>query len=198
MRHPALLVIDVQKFYTTPGLRTYIDDCEPVIERINRLIAAFERKRFPVIYIQHMYRADGADAGRMWDYTGTRKPSSFITGTDIVDYADSLHQIKNRFEIDKHRYSSFKQTELDQLLKSEHIDTVVVTGFMTNFCCETTAREAHDLDYYVYFLSDATSCPFNLVGVERDRVKEVVHASLAAGFAIIKSTDEYLEILAKN
>jgi len=192
-RHPALLVIDVQNFYCTVGSGLYVDDCEAVIIRINRLIEAFQKKHLPIFYIKHMYRPDGADAGRMWDYSGTRKASSLVEGSELVEHPDNLKLVPHRYEIDKHRYSSFKQTELQQMLVHAQVDTVVITGFMTNFCCETTAREAHDLDYYVYFLTDATSCPKNYIGIDREQVKAVVHATMASGFAVLRTTDDYLK-----
>lgn len=195
MKKYALLVIDVQKNYTLPSSRLYIDDCEPVIANINKLIKTFQEKHLPVIYVKHSYRADGADAGRMWDFSGSRKPSAFIEDTEPTEYADSLKIVPENIEIVKHRYSSFKGTELQSYLIQHHVDSVVITGFMTNFCCETTAREAHDLDYYAYFISDGTSCPKTVNGVDRKLIKEVVHATMGAGFAVIHTTETMIHLL---
>ena len=192
---PALIVIDVQKLYCTPESRLFIDDCEAAIGKLNRLIDTFHRKQLPVIYVKHSYHPDGSDSGRMWDYSGSVKPSGFIAGTPMVDYADGLNLIPERIEITKNRYSCFKGTNLKIILESLRVDTLVVTGFMTNFCCETTTREAHDLDYYAYFISDATSCPKVVNGVSREQIKEIVHASLGAGFALVKTTEEYIDLI---
>jgi len=192
MHKSALLVIDVQKVYCVPKYRTYIDNCVETIERINRLIEHFIELQQPVIYIAHSYEPDGSDAGRMWDYSGVRKPSAFIAGTEAVEFADELNVTLSGYQIVKRRYSSFVGTNLQETLQGLRIDTLVITGFMTNFCCETTARDGHDRDYFVTFISDATSCPKNLVGVDREIVQKVVHASLAAGVAVVRSAEEYL------
>jgi ureidoacrylate peracid hydrolase len=59
--------------------------------------------------------------------------------------------------VTKHRYSGFVGTELDMVLRSHGIKTVVMTGEATNVCVETTARDAFMRDYYVAFVSDCTA-----------------------------------------
>ena len=56
-----------------------------------------------------------------------------------------------------HRSSAFADTQLDVLLRSNCIRTLVIAGATTNGAVETTAREAHDKDYYVIVASDAVS-----------------------------------------
>ena len=48
----------------------------------------------------------------------------------------------------KHRYGAFESTDLDLVLRSRGIRTVVMTGIATNVCVETTARQAFLRDYY--------------------------------------------------
>jgi nicotinamidase-related amidase len=51
---------------------------------------------------------------------------------------------------------SFVETSLEEWLKANDIDTLAVCGYMTQMCCDTTARRAFHLGYRVEFLSDAT------------------------------------------
>jgi nicotinamidase-related amidase len=51
---------------------------------------------------------------------------------------------------------SFTGTELESWLRRQGIDTVVITGYMTHMCCDTTARQAVHRGFNVEFLSDAT------------------------------------------
>ena len=51
---------------------------------------------------------------------------------------------------------SFTGTDLDEWLKAQGLDTVTVAGYMTQICCDTTARQAMHLGYKVEFLNDAT------------------------------------------
>ena len=62
---------------------------------------------------------------------------------------------------------------------------------MTNFCCESTARDAHDRDYFVDFIIDATGTPGTDNFNER-KIRKIVSELLSSGFARIKTTKEYL------
>jgi nicotinamidase-related amidase len=95
--------------------------------------------------------------------------------------------------ISKQRYSCFVGTGLDRvLLRERSVDWIVVTGFMTNFCCEATARHGHDLDYFVDFPVDATGCPDLSETATQNAIKAATAATLAAGFARVMTTAEWL------
>jgi len=51
----------------------------------------------------------------------------------------------------------FNNTNLEELLKTAKIKNVVVAGFLTNFCVESTARTAYDKGYAVTVVKDATA-----------------------------------------
>lgn len=57
----------------------------------------------------------------------------------------------------KHRYSGFHNTNLDLVLRSRGIQTVIMTGVATNACVESTARDVYMHDYYLVFTSDGTA-----------------------------------------
>lgn len=59
--------------------------------------------------------------------------------------------------IDKSTYSAFYNTKLQDLLVERGVKEVIVSGVMTNVCCETTAREAFLRGYRVFFSTDATA-----------------------------------------
>jgi ureidoacrylate peracid hydrolase len=56
--------------------------------------------------------------------------------------------------VTKHRYSGFVGTDLDMVLRSKGIETLLFTGVATNVCVETTARDAFNLNYHVVFVED--------------------------------------------
>ena len=57
----------------------------------------------------------------------------------------------------KHRYSGFHGTNLDLLLRSRGIQSVILTGVATNACVESTGRDVYMHDYYLVFVSDCTA-----------------------------------------
>ena len=59
--------------------------------------------------------------------------------------------------ITKHRYSAFRGTNLDLVLRSRGTQTVILTGVATNACVESTGRDVYMHDYYLVFVGDATA-----------------------------------------
>ncbi|MDR9805626.1 cysteine hydrolase family protein [Rhizobium hidalgonense] len=152
----AILVIDVQKVYTGPASPLHCVGNAEAIANINAITSAAEAAGNLVVHIRHVHRADGSDAGRMFDFGGEAGELGFVAGTKEVEDDPGLKIPAGAVTISKQRYSSFVGTGLDQMLRERSIDRIVVTGFMTNFCCEATARHGHDLDFFVEFLLDAT------------------------------------------
>ncbi|MET1029093.1 MAG: isochorismatase family cysteine hydrolase [Dongiaceae bacterium] len=188
----ALLLIDVQKIYTTAGSPLLVEGHEIAIDHMNKLIAHADARGDLVVYIRHVHKKNGADAGRMFDYLGTAGEIGFVEETDDVELDPRLKISSNGISLTKNRYSAFVNTTLDQLLKQRQINRIVVTGFMTDYCCETTARHAHDLDYYVDFVIDATGCPDAAPDIRQPQIKAVSAAVLQGGFAQVLTTDDYL------
>ena len=189
----ALLLIDVQKVYTTPGSPLFVMGHEKAIANMNRLARAFAAAGETIIYVGHEHKKDGSDFGRMFDYLGTPAEPGFVKGTPDVDYDSAISIASPAFHIIKQRYSCFPATDLADILRENRVDTVVVTGFMTNYCCETTARQAHDMDFFVDFIMDATGCPDLSAEVTQEKIKSVVAASLQGGFARVRTTEQFLE-----
>jgi len=189
----ALLVIDAQKIYTDPNSEMFCNDARKTINRINKLIGKFQEDKAPIFFIRHVHKNDGSDLGRMFDYSGEPADEfNFKENTTEVSYDEELAILGNFVEIIKNRYSAFVGTDLDKQLKKANVDTVVICGFMTNFCCESTARSAHDQDYFVDFVLDATGTP-GTDGMDEKKIRKVVGELLEAGFSRVMSTDSYLK-----
>ncbi|MFX1478234.1 MAG: cysteine hydrolase family protein [Promethearchaeota archaeon] len=188
-----LLVIDAQKIYTNSDSELFCKDSKKTIAKINNLISKFVSLKLPIIFVRHIHKADGSDLGRMFDYLGEVVTEfDFKEGTEEVDYDPNLNRVKNSFEVVKNRYSAFKNTELLDLLKRLNIENIVICGFMTNFCCESTAREAHDMDYFVEFIVDATGTP-GTDSFDQKEIRKMVGDSLKNGFAKVITTARYLK-----
>ena len=192
MKHAVLLVIDVQNIYASPDSPLYVATLRDSIVNINALIQAFSKAGKPVIYVRHSHRADGRDAGRMFDFGGVAEPVSFVEGAVEAAYVPELVIMRDALHITKRRYSCFEGTELDAILRTLGADTVVICGYMTNFCCDSTARAAHDRDYFVDFIPDATGAPALSDEFTEARIIAGVTTTLAAGFAQVHSTAAYV------
>jgi nicotinamidase-related amidase len=188
----AILVIDVQKVYTDPASPLHCVGNAEAIANINAITSAAEAAGDLVVHIRHVHRADGSDAGRMFDFSGEAGELGFVAGTEEVEDDPRLSITTGALTISKQRYSCFVGTGLGRILRERSIDRIVVAGFMTNFCCEATARHGHDLDFFVDFPIDATGCPDLSETATQDVIKAGTAATLAAGFARVMTTAEWL------
>jgi len=185
----ALLVIDVQKIYSLESSDYYVDNWSLIVNNVNALISTFKKNNDLIVYIKHEHNPDGSDAGRMFDFTGEEGEIEFQRGTEETEFIDVLIINEGSPIISKTRYDAFISTPLDAILKAHSIKKVVIAGFMTNFCCESTARHAHDIDYYVDFAVDATGTP----GTEKLSPAETINAvvaTLETGYATIITTSD--------
>ena len=192
----ALLVIDAQEEYFDPTGPTFVAEAAGKLPAINQLVDGFHQTERPVVLIRHAHRADGSDVGRMADFLPEDEEDSFIDGTARVAFHGGLHRVRTDLVVSKVRYDSFESTDLDLVLRGAGVDTVVVAGFMTSFCCTSTVRSAHDRDYGVVFVPDAVGGP----DLERpdgsaypaNQVLEDTACMLAAGFAEIATAADVL------
>lgn len=188
----AILVIDVQKIYTDPASPLHCIGNAEAIANINAIVSTAEAAGDLVVHVRHIHRADGADAGRMFDFSGEAGELGFVEGTQEVEDDPTLKIPAGALTISKQRYSCFVGTGLDRMLRERSVDRIIVTGFMTNFCCEATARHGHDLDFFVDFPIDATGCPDLSETATQEAIKAGTAATLAAGFARVMTTAEWL------
>jgi nicotinamidase-related amidase len=188
----ALIVIDVQKIYTDEESELYCEDSAKTLENINKIISEFEKGKEPIYLIRHVHKVDGSDLGRMFDFSGEPEEDfNFKEDSDEVEYDDRLIKSKNFIEIIKNRYSAFEGTDLEKHLKKAKVEGIVICGFMTNFCCESTARSAHDKDYFVDFVLDATGTP-GTDNIDEKEMRIFVGECLENGFSRVMSTEDFI------
>jgi len=136
----ALLVIDVQNEYFTGKLPvTY------PVGSLNNIIRAMDRAhdgRVPVIVIRHTGTAHNA--------------TTFRKGTPGWELHNEIKRRHADVIIEKTLPGSFTGTSLENWLQEWSISTVTIAGYMTQMCCDTTARQAFHRNYTVNFLADAT------------------------------------------
>lgn len=192
----ALLVIDAQREYFDEDGALYTPNARSIVKPLQRLLAAARRNGVAVVFVRHVFAADGTDVGRMGDYDDT---PSFMEGARHVEIVEGLEPQPGEPVVDKTRYSAFVNTRLESVLKTAGIDTVIVTGLMTQYCCVTTARHAHDLDYRVVFVTDANGGPdladAGLGPVPHADAMRVIATMLAGGVAIVVDTDAVVDAL---
>lgn len=146
----ALLIIDMQQEDGFP-----LENFQEVIAHNLALLTAARRHTIPVFYTRHINQADGVGLPPGEPRSADGGPSSYRAGTAQVKITPALAPLPDEQVIDKHRYSGFHQTDLDARLKHLGVDTLIVSGVLTDVCVLTTVFDAFSLGYRVQLISDA-------------------------------------------
>ena len=165
--HTAMLVIDMQNDFVSPGgawERTGEDLTLPqlALKNIIDLISSARQYRVPIVFIRSVYNTENNSylspvflyqakrfkKGRYFDFP-VCVPNSW--GWEL---APGLELRPEDTVVTKHRFSAFINTDLDLVLRSKGIQTLIFTGVGTAVCVESTARHAFFVDYYNVFAAD--------------------------------------------
>jgi len=120
---------------------------ERIIPNIKKIVQNARQKGIPVIYANdtHLHGID--KEFQVW------KPHA-VAGTKGAQVIDELKPCETDYVIHKRRYSAFFATDLDVLLRELGIDTLVLTGLVTNVCIQHTAADAFFRGYKVLVPED--------------------------------------------
>lgn len=167
--HTALVLVDLQNDFVHPDgwvatqqVPGFMGDTgiTAVLERASALLVAARAAVIPVVFVRMLgdeKYLSPAMRVQYWRNHRHERPTCVAEGTWGADFYGDLrpngHGIE--FVIDKHRYSAFIGTRLDQILRSNAIKTIVVGGVATSGCVESTVRDGFMLDYYVVLADDA-------------------------------------------
>ena len=149
--HPALVLVDLIRGFTDPvcALGSEADD---VVAANQRLLAVFRDKSLPVLFTTVVYR--DANQARVFR---ARVPAlnELKAGSAWVEVDERLARLKSEPVIEKQWASGFFKTDLDERLRQQNVDSVVVTGLTTSGCVRATAVDALQYDYRVVIPREA-------------------------------------------
>jgi len=177
----ALLVIDMQRFFLDPASPTFTCGGPAALPAVKRLMSAFRAAGRPVIFTRHVHHPNGLDLGIMdWWWEG-----KCLEGSEASEIHPQLKPLAGEKVVLKHRYSAFYDTDLETVLRCLKIKDLVVSGIMTNLCCESTARDAYFRDYRVFIPADGT-------GTITEEMHLASLLNLAFGFAFVSTSDRII------
>ena len=168
-RHAALLLVDVQNDFCAEGGAMHREgrDVAPVqdmVPRLERLLEAAREANVACVWIRNVYNTGpNHSLSEVWLEQARRRRNGAYVQYPVCEpgaWNGDFYRVRPRADeviVTKHRYGAFESTDLDLVLRSKRIRTVIMTGVATNVCVETTARQAFLRDYYVVFTSDCTA-----------------------------------------
>lgn len=184
----ALLVVDMQNGFVAPDQALACPSAISIVPAILALAKAVREMGGTVVWTRHTASPDPDKATPPWFDVVMGEAMS--VNLKALRSGAVAHAIFGAFDIgpddivvDKYRASAFlpDRADLHRKLQLRSIDTVIVVGVVTNYCCQSTARDAAMLDYRVFMVPDATAC-FS------DQIQSLTFADLSAmGFFDLRS-----------
>jgi nicotinamidase-related amidase len=181
----ALILIDIQNDYFPGGRMELVNSLEAA-GAAARLLACFRKASWPVYHIQHI--------------SGKPSATFFLPGTSGAEIHPSVVPLPGEAVITKHYPNSFRETDLLERLRAEHIDQLLICGMMTSMCVDATVRAAFDLGFTCTVAKDACATRNLMLDGETVSARQVQIAflsPLSAVYANIRSTDAILEGIAE-
>src|SRR5208337_2929205 len=181
----ALLVIDVQNEYFTGVLPVTFP--QGSLANILRAMDAAHAAHIPVVVIQHANHAPDAPAFRYGTPGWELHPEITARPRDIL--------------IEKTLPGSFTGTNLDRWLMDHGIVSVTIVGYMTQMCCDTTARQAFQRGYAVRFLSDGTgtlSVTNSAGSISDSDLHRAILVTQQMRFSRVQTTEEWVQSFSRT
>ena len=190
----ALIVVDMQNAFVKDGAgHAYVEEAASTCPNINRVADALRCAGGTVVWILNTVTPESLES---WSHFHKelstpagfeRRTESMSEGAHGHELYETLSPAKVDLTVRKSRYSAFIQgsSDLDQVMRSRGIDTVLIAGTATNVCCECTARDAMMLNYRTLMLSDACSA-------STDEQHATTLYSFIINFGDVQTSDEII------
>lgn len=163
LNNTALLVVDLQNDFVRKSAPMEVEDARTSLPKVQELIKSARKKNIPIVYTKFV---TGPSKSLLWDWSpqiqenGACRRGFKRFYTDInderycADVVDEIYPEPQDYIIEKYGYSSFKNTNLKDILISEGITSLIVLGTVTQICVADTVHDAFALGYKVLVVSD--------------------------------------------
>jgi nicotinamidase-related amidase len=182
MERTALLIIDMQNDFVLEGKPYAVAGARAVVPKIQEVLSLFRARGLPVIHVLRVHRPDGSDVEIIRQERFRNNPFA-VAGTHGAAVIDELKPREGEYVLEKIRMSAFIGTELDLLLRSLGVTSVVVTGIQTPNCIRTTVFDAIAFNYPVILVDDAVGAASE--EIHRANVRDMANI----GVQVVRSAD---------
>ena len=200
-RTTALIVVDLQNCFMVEEVASaYVPVAVEIVPAVNRLAAAVRETGGKVFWIRNTVNGYTQESWSNWFDMMKGNPEQIkrrIRNMAIGSRGHELHSdlvVKPEDEtVLKQRFSAFIQgsSGLPEKLRTQGFDTVLITGTVTNVCCESSARDAMMLNFKTIMVSDANAAM-------TDAEHNATLASIYSTFGDVMETDFLIERLRRN
>jgi ureidoacrylate peracid hydrolase len=192
-RTTALLAIDTQNWMLDPKQPTAVRTGVDIVQPINRVADALRAGGGTVVWVKMIANdTTAAEWSVFYDAIVANQRALFFAAMngEAGEIYPAMHVHPSDVISEKSRYSCVltESSDLHQKLKARGIDTVIVSGAVTNVCCESSARDAMMMNYQTVVLSDGCAA-------HTDAEHNATLSNLLNMFADVRTSDEVVKLL---
>lgn len=160
--HAALVVIDVQNDFCSPDgvfdrLGLDLTPAQSIVPRVADLVDECRSVGLQVVFCRYTQSEHTMSEVQREQRTRGRSGETICQQGSWGAQFYQLAPASSDLVIEKHRYSAFIGTDLDLVLRSLGIRSLLMTGVASNGCVEATSRDGFMLNYYITFVEDCTA-----------------------------------------
>ena len=152
----------MQKDFTTPGCfwdklgQLDADAMDRLAGRLRSFLDAARERGVPVVHVMANYDPQYMNEPMHERLHRHRIGRYCQSGTVGIEFHEGLEPLPGEPVVVKHRFDAFFDTELDVLLQSRGIKSLILTGVAVHGCVDSTSRHAYFKGYYILFGADLT------------------------------------------
>jgi nicotinamidase-related amidase len=153
----ALIIVDMQNDFVLPGAPACVAGAYATLPKIGEALAFWRQMSWPVVYLYREYRRDGSDVEVTRLESFLRDKKFCLPNSEGAKIVKSIAPQRSEYQVMKNRFSGFMDTELDFILRREHVESIVVCGTQYPCCVRATLVDGLCYGYHTTCLTDATS-----------------------------------------
>ncbi|MCP5381623.1 MAG: cysteine hydrolase [Kordiimonadaceae bacterium] len=188
----ALVVIDMQNYFLEPGMAAEVPTAREIVPNINRLAAVLRNAGGQVAWVITTFDENIYQNWSVLEQLFSRERceamiENLCKGGKGHPLWPELKIEAGDWLIEKNRFSAFinGSSNLEKKLKDKDIDTLIITGTLTDVCCESSARDAMMLNFKTIMITDA-----NAAGSDEDHNNAL--NAMGRLFADVISTEDLI------
>jgi ureidoacrylate peracid hydrolase len=196
-KRTAHVVVDLQNGFMEPGAPVEVPTARDIVPNVNAISRALRDAGGTNAFLRFTTPSDTDSWSSFYvrhsAATAEAHKQAFTPGAHLWQLWPGLDVGDQDLKVDKQRFAAFipGTCDLHSILQDRGIDTLIITGTLTNCCCESTARDAMQLNYRVIFVTDANAA---LSDAEHNAT---LH-NMCFLFADVMGTQEVLDLIGRG
>ena len=195
----AHVIVDMQNGFMEPGAPVEVPVARDIVANVNAISRAVRAAGGTNVFLLMTVDQDSLQSWSNWfKYFHTAETTagfedSFGRGRHYHALWPQMDVAEGDLFVDKTRFGAFVPgaSPLHEVLQARGIDTLIVTGTLSNCCCESTARDAMQMNYKLVFVTDANAAL-------TDAAHNATLDNMCMIFADVRPTSEVLDLVAAS